>query len=239
MMLITGGSGKLGRELVKLFPESLHPTHPELDLTEGAAVDAYIRDNKPDTVIHVAAWTNVRGCEMDRERALDNNVVATENLVESLQRHVYNCYTVYMSTACVFRGDKGDYTEKDLPYPDNFYGLTKLLGEYAVKRMKNHLILRANFVPREPWKYEKAYIDRYGTYLFTDTLAAAIKEVMSYAKVGILHLVGKEKISMFKLAKITTPNIKPLTMKETHGHLPLPRDMSLRSVRIEPYDLRQ
>ena len=31
-LLFTGGSGVLGRELVKLFPESLAPSHKQLEL---------------------------------------------------------------------------------------------------------------------------------------------------------------------------------------------------------------
>jgi dTDP-4-dehydrorhamnose reductase len=142
-----------------------------------------------------------------------------------------------MSTACVFKGDTGDYVETDIPYPDNFYSLTKLIGEFIVKKMKNHLVIRANFVSRERWKYEKAFTDRFGTYLFADDLALAIKDVVGCRLNGTVHLAGKEKLSMFELAKITTPEIKPITMDEID--IPLPCDMSLRSVRIRPYKLRR
>jgi dTDP-4-dehydrorhamnose reductase len=103
--------------------------------------------------------------------------------------------------------------------------------------MKNHLIIRANFVPREKWKYERAFIDRFGTYLFADDLALAIGDVISKRLTGIVHVAGKEKLSMFELARLTTPNIKSMTLKDVD--LPLPRDMSLRSVRIKPYELRK
>jgi dTDP-4-dehydrorhamnose reductase len=235
-MLITGGSGKLGRELVRLYPESLRPTHQDLELTDRSTIDHYIASHKPETVIHLAAYTDVRGCEADRQKAWESNVVATENLVESCQRYIKDCYFVYMSSACVFRGDRGDYVETDVPYPDNFYGLTKLIGEFIVKRMTNYLVLRGNFVAREKWKYEKAFTDRFGTYLFADDLALAIKDVVERRLNGIVHLAGKEKLSMFELARITTPEIKPITMDEID--IPLPCDMSLRSVRNRYYDLK-
>ena len=169
-------------------------------------------------------------------KAWENNVIATENLVEAC-RQIGECYFVYMSTACVFRGDKGDYGETDVPYPDNFYSLTKLIGEFVVKRIENHLVIRANFVPREKWKYERAFIDRFGTYLFADDFALAIKDVIERKLTGTIHIAGKEKLSMFELAKITSPKIKPMTMDEID--LPLPRDMSLRSERIRSYELRK
>jgi dTDP-4-dehydrorhamnose reductase len=233
---ITGGSGKLGKELVKIFPRSLHPTHRELELLDKSAVFEYVARHKPETAIHCAAWTDVRGCESNRIKAWENNVIATENLIDACQRYARGCYFVYMSTACVFRGDKGDYVETDLPYPDNFYSLTKLLGEFVVKRLENNLIIRTNFVPRERWRYKKAFTDRFGTYLFADDLALAIKDVIERGLVGIVHVAGEEKLSMFELARITTPDVKPMTMEDMD--LPLPKDMSLRSIRIDPYRLR-
>lgn len=236
-MLITGSSGKLGRELVKVFPRSLHPSHKELELRDKTTVFKHVKQHKPEIVIHLAAWTDVRGCEIDKPRAWENNIIATENLVEACKGYTKNCYFVYMSTACVFRGDRGDYVETDIPYPDNFYSLTKLLGEFVVKRLENHLIIRSNFVLREKWRYERAFVDRFGTYLFADDLALAIKDVVNRKLTGIVHIAGKEKLSMFELAKITTPNIKPMTLDDID--LPLPRDMSLRSVRIDSYELRR
>jgi dTDP-4-dehydrorhamnose reductase len=234
-ILITGSSGKLGKEVLKICPESLHPAHAELELVDKSLVSNYIAKYEPETVIHLAAWTDVRGCEENKSKAWESNVTATENLVEACQQDDKKCYFVYMSTACVFRGDKGDYTETDLPYPDNFYSLTKLIGEFITKQMKEHLIIRANFVQREKWKYGRAFTDRFGTYLFADDLAKAIKEVVARRLIGIVHIAGKEKLSMFELAKITTPDIKPMTLRDVD--LSLPRDMSLRSIRIEPYGL--
>jgi dTDP-4-dehydrorhamnose reductase len=236
-ILITGGSGNLGKELVKVFSRSLHPTHQELELRDKSAVFDYVTQHKPEVVIHLAAWTDVRGCEAHRDKAWENNVNSTENLVEACQKRIPECYLVYMSTACVFRGDEGDYVEKDVPYPDNFYSLTKLIGEFIARRIQNHLVIRANFVPREKWKYERAFIDRFGTYLFADDLALAIKDVIRRRLTGTVHIAGKEKLSMFDLARITTPDIKPMTMDNID--LPLPRDMSLRSTVIEPYELRR
>lgn len=231
--LITGGTGNLGKELVKIFPESIHPTHGKLDLRNKSDVTKWITKQKPDIVIHCAAWTDVRGCESNKTKAWENNVEATLNLVDSCQRYANECYLVYMSTACVFRGDKGDYIETDIPYPDNFYSLTKLLGEFIVKKLKNHLIIRANFVPKSKWRYEKAFTDRFGTYLFANDLASAIKTVIERKMIGLVHVAGEEKLSMFELAKITTPNIKPITLQEVD--LPLPQDMSLSSVKIESF----
>jgi dTDP-4-dehydrorhamnose reductase len=236
--LITGSTGKLGRELIKVFPTSLRPTHKEFDITDKTQVYNYIRKNKPRTVIHCAALTGIRECEQNKELAWKTNVDGTANLVNASLKFNPNCYFVYISTACVFYGDRGNYVENDIPYPKNFYSLTKLLGEFIVKYsgLKKWLIIRTNFVPREPWPYPKAFIDRYGTYLFADDLAQAIKSVISSKLTGIVHVCGEEKLTMFELAKITTPMIKPMRLSEYEGP-PLTVDMSLRSIRINPFKL--
>lgn len=237
-IMITGSTGKLGRELLKVFPSFLAPTHKELDITDKKAVFRYIEDHKPDLLIHCAALTGIRECEDNKENAWCVNVGGTENLVKACENFAPKCYFVYISTACVFYGDKGNYVETDIPYPKNFYSLTKLLGEFIVKysSLKKWLIIRTNFVSREKWPYPKAFVDRYGTYLFADDLARAIKYVIEREVTGILHVCGEEKISMFELAKITTPDVKPMTLSEYEGP-PLTVDMSLKSVRIKPFKL--
>lgn len=236
MILITGGNGKLGKELIKVFPLGvLSPKRSELDITEKESVFNFIETHKPNTIIHCAALTSVRQCEIDKELAFKINVEGTQNLVVAGLNFNPNCYFVYMSTACVFHGDRGDYIETDVPYPKNFYSLTKLLGEFVTKKLQNYLIIRTNFVERAKWPYEKAFTDRFGTYLFADDLAPAIKDVVDKKMTGVVHIVGEEKLSMFDLAKITTPSVKPMTMDE--ADLPLTKDMSLRSIRIKPYKL--
>jgi dTDP-4-dehydrorhamnose reductase len=235
--LITGGSGKLGTELAKVFPEALHPTRQELDLRVKALVDEYVAKQKPDVVIHTAALTSVPFCEENRKEAYETNVKGTENLVKACLAHDAKCYFVQISTACVFRGDVGNYIETDLPYPKNYYSLTKLLAEFVVtcSGLKS-LIIRTNFVAREKWPYPRAFTDRYGTYLFASDVAAAFKSVVQQSLTGIVHVRGEERLSMYELAKITTPDIKPMTLADYQG-VPLTIDMTLSSVRLRPFKI--
>lgn len=236
-VMITGGSGRLGKELVKVFPNALTPSHTELNITNKNVVFAYVKTFKPNIVIHLAAIANIRKCEENKELCWKTNVQGTENLVKAALEYNVD-YFVYISTACVFYGDKGDYVETDIPYTKNFYSLTKLLGEFIVKYsgLKKWLVIRTNFVPREKWPYPKAFVDRYGTYLFADDLSLAIKSIVSQNLTGIIHACGEDKISMFELAKMTTLNVKPMTMAEYKGPPPTV-DMSLRSVRIASFKL--
>lgn len=238
-VLITGGTGRLGKELVKVFPESLHPTRQELEVEVKSQVDNYISKKKPDVIIHTAAVTSVPYCEENRKKAYETNVGGTENLIDACLNHDSNCYFVLISTACVFRGDAGNYVETDLPYPKNYYALTKLLAECVVKysRLK-FLIIRTNFVAREKWPYPKAFTDRYGTYLFASDVASAVKSIVQQKLTGIIHVSGDKKMSMFELAKITTSNIEPMTLSEYDG-VPLTVDMSLSSIRTKPFKINR
>jgi dTDP-4-dehydrorhamnose reductase len=166
------------------------------------------------------------------------NVLGTRNLVEAMLKYAPSCKFIYVSTACVFDGHIGMYKESSIPYPENFYSLTKLLGEYEVMKAPNHLIIRTNFVPRKVWPYPKAFTDRYGTYLFANEVAQGISDVHKENLSGIVHIVGDKKISMYELAKLTTPEIQSMTMNDYIGPR-LTIDMSLDTERWKKYSLHK
>jgi len=235
-ILLTGGSGRLGREIVKLDPNIIAPPHGKLDITDRAKVQEILNIVQPEAVIHLAAYTSVASAETDRERCWRINVEGTRNMAEL---STDNTYFFYISTACVFRGDKGNYTEDDIPQPENFYGLTKLIGEIVVQqsRHKRRLIVRTNFVERAPWKYPKAFIDRFGTYLYADEVAERVLELVKKGTTGLIHVCGNEIISMYELAKRLKPDVQPWTLEEYYRENPdaarLTRDMTLKTVRAD------
>jgi dTDP-4-dehydrorhamnose reductase len=237
VVLITGGTGSLGIELQKVFPENISPIHEKLDITNKEQIKKIFQQNKIDTVIHTAAITKVRKCEDDKQLAWNVNVQGTKNLINEIIQSKFNVNFVYVSTACVFDGKLGMYTEKSIPYPENFYSLTKLLGEFEVNQLPNSTVIRTNFVPKKPWPYEKAFTDRYGTYLFAEQVANGINDVIKEKLTGIVHVVGDKKISIFELAKMTTPQIEPMTIDDYSGPL-LTMDMSLDSIRLKKYSIK-
>ena len=163
---------------------------------------ALMAEAKVDRLIHCAALTSIRRCEEDREAAFVTNVEGTRNLVMALGKFRPDSMFVYVSTASVFYGDRGQYTELDIPYPKNFYSLTKLLGEFTVTEsdLASYLIVRVNFASRKKWTYPRAFTDRFGSYLFSDDVAVAVKHLIGRGQRGIVHVCG-ERLSMFELAK--------------------------------------
>jgi len=237
VVLITGGTGSLGVELQKIFPENISPTHEELDVTNKEQVKKIFCQNEINTVIHTAAITKIRKCEDNRQLAWNVNVEGTKNLIDEIIHSKLNINFIYVSTACVFDGHSGMYTEKSIPYPENFYSLTKLLGEIEVNRLPNSTIIRTNFVPKKPWPYEKAFTDRFGTYLFADQVAKGIEDIIKEKMTGIVHVVGDKKMSVFELAKMTTPQIEPMTIDDYTGP-PLTMDMSLDTNKWKKYRIK-
>ena len=235
--LITGGSGILGTELKKFFPDSLFPSHSELDITNHEMVFDYFSKNEFDSIIHTAAMTNVRQCESEKKLAWNTNVIGTKNLFDAATKFRPNSKFIYLSTACVFDGHDGMYKESSIPSPENFYALTKLIGEQQIKNLKNYLIIRTNFVGKQKWMYPKAFTDRFGTYLFAENVASGIKEIFDDNIEGTIHIVGDKKLSMYDLAKITTTSIQPMTIDEYQGP-PLTMDMSLDTERWKKYTLK-
>jgi dTDP-4-dehydrorhamnose reductase len=235
-VLYIGGRGSLTLELEKFYNKILTPTTDELDLTKKNNIEKFFVDNDFDIIIHNSSLLNIRICEGQKDEAMKINVTSTKNLVEVIQMKKPNIQFIHISTPCVFDGKSGMYIESSIPYPVNFYGLTRLLGEYIVEKLSQYTIIRTNYVSRKKWPYPKAFTDRFGTYLFPDGVAQGIYDIQKENISGIIHVVGDKKISLYDFAKITTPDIQPMTMSDYSGP-PLTIDMSLDSERWKKYRL--
>jgi dTDP-4-dehydrorhamnose reductase len=239
MIVITGGSGRLGSALGGVFPHAARPNRAELDITKPQTIRGYLQqlESPPSVLVHAAAMTDVRLAEQDHEQCWRTNVQGTKNLVAALQEFTPKCHFVYFSTACVFQGDVGGYTEDDIPNPKNFYGLTKLVGEFVAQLMQSHLVVRTNFVAREPWPFPKAFTDRFGTYLFAEDVACGLAELIQSRQQGLVHIAGDRQMSMYELAQMTSSDVGKLTVADVD--IPLTMNMSLRSVRIAPRQISE
>jgi len=237
-VLITGGNGVLGNSLSKVFKEAYCPPHSEMDITNPDSVNKAVSKFKPDLLIHAAALVGIRECEENKELAWRTNVEGTQNIVDAVKKLKNECYLIYMSTACVFAGEKEKYyTEDSIPSPKNYYSLTKLCGEIVARQYGNSCIIRTNFVPKEQWKYPKAFADRFGTYLFAYDVAKGIFEVVKKKERGIIHVVGDKRMSMYDLSMLAgSRGVGKMTLAEYHGP-PLTADMSLSTKRWKKYKI--
>jgi dTDP-4-dehydrorhamnose reductase len=145
-ILITGTTGQIGGELLRLFPDALAPTRATLDLTSEASIRTCIRTHQPRWIINPAAYTAVDKAESEPALAHAINADAPRILGEEAAR--IGATVLHFSTDYVFDGTKSTpYLESDPTNPISVYGASKLAGEQALAATgAAHIILRTSWV---------------------------------------------------------------------------------------------
>ena len=134
-ILITGANGQLGSEMRRLGEVSpntyIYTDVAELDITNGDAVAAFVKENAVDIIVNCAAYTNVDKAESDEATAELINAKAVENLAKAMK--AVNGTLFHISTDYVFGNEGNTPRTEDMPLnPLGVYGRTKLRGEQAV-----------------------------------------------------------------------------------------------------------
>ena len=135
---VTGAGGRLGRALIDAFADSPYTgpagptawTRPAFDLDAPDAFAGLLDRDRPEVVVHAAAWTDVDGCAREPELAMRRNGDATGALALATAERGVDLIVV--STNEVFDGQPPEprpYRTEDLPEPINPYGRSKLAGE--------------------------------------------------------------------------------------------------------------
>jgi len=150
MILVTGSAGQLGSDVVlELEARNIACKGidiADVDITDAAAVSAYITALKPQCVIHCAAYTAVDMAEDEAELCFRANETGTENIAKACR--AVDAEMIYISTDYVFNG------EGDTPYEPaapkgaiSTYGKSKLAGEVAAQKHLDKLyIVRISWV---------------------------------------------------------------------------------------------
>lgn len=215
-ILVTGARGMLGSDLCPLLTkdhEVVEVDIQDFDVTTPSAVEETVRIS-PQIVCHLAAATDVDGCELDPESACLTNGVGTRNIALACQR--LKIPVLYLSTDYVFDGEKGEpYLELDHPNPINVYGMSKLQGEqYVSQLLTQFYIVRSswlfgkngrNFVDqilaraRERGRLE-VVTDQVGSPTYTADLAEALKALLETGRYGLYHITNSGFCSWFEFA---------------------------------------
>ncbi len=162
-LLITGSYGQLGNELLTILKNGRAEIGPiseafegaevigvdadRLDITDAAAVMAFVKEHRPDVIFNCAAMTNVDGCETMFETAMKVNALGPRNL--GMAASAVGAKLIHVSTDYVFAGNGTfPYCEWDSTAPNTVYGKSKALGEqYAMAQCPR------TFVVRTAWLY--------------------------------------------------------------------------------------
>lgn len=234
-VLITGANGFLGHHLCRQlkekgvtviatgmgpsrlpFEHDKHFIYETMDCTDTDRVKEVLLLHRPDAIIHAAAISKPDECELDKEKAFMNNVNGTMHLLQAAS--VYYPYFLYVSTDFVFDGEKGMYTEEDIPNPVNYYGQTKWEAEKSVQAYKGRFsITRTVLVYGKPLsgkdniltivqkkllageKY-RVVSDQFRTPTYVEDLATGIILMLENKATGIYHLSGEEVMTPYDMA---------------------------------------
>jgi len=241
ILLVIGAKGMLGRDLVGV----LHSSFPddevvgwdieEIDIQKEEESLFRIEKLRPDILIHVAAYTDVDGCERDEEKAFAVNAEGTKYVALAASR--CRAKMVYLSTDYVFDGNKMEpYVESDLPHPLNVYGRSKLLGEqYAQELVKDGLIIRTQWLYGRHGKNFVASIlqqarvkralsivnDQIGSPTYTADLAKAISVLIQFDAQGIFHVANSDRCTWYtfgqailNLSRMDEVKVIPISSEE-------------------------
>jgi len=213
-VLITGGTGRLGRVLNKILLKENYSTIPlgskELDLTNDFVTDKITRYN-PDYIIHTAALSSVDKCEKNPDLAFNINTLGTKRVVDAAVK--INVPILYISTDYVFNGQCPPYFEDDEPAPVNIYGDSKFQGEKFVKKVSTAIILRVSwlFGPEGNDFVEFVLKAEEPIYVIKNQISKPTSTVdLSYA---ILNLIKKEVRGIYHFAN--PPQINRLEWVKT------------------------
>jgi len=223
VVLLLGGSGKLGIKLSKELSNKnitfYNPDSKECNITDYNNLEKYIIKTSPDIILHSAGFVDTKGCEEDRQKCLDVNVLSTYYLAKICRKN--NIRLVYISSEYVFNGADEEYTPNSSLNPISVYGLSKASSEFIVKTLKNYLIIRSPFVRYETFPYEFAFTDQYTSRQYLGNISEDIITHSLSSKNGVIHIVGKYQ-SLYDLALETNPNVLPsTTFTELRSVLPL------------------
>ena len=216
-ILITGGTGQLGRSLQRALAahDVFAPGHADLDVTNFRSVDDAVQRHTADIVIHTAALTDTTRCERDPALARAINGIGAENVAKAARRA--GARLVAVSTNEVYDGAKATpYIESDRTGPLNAYAISKLDGEWlASAACPDTLITRTswlygdggnNFIEKvraavASGRKLSFTTDEIATPTSADDLANAIGSLIAAgAPAGVYHLTNSGEASRYDWA---------------------------------------
>lgn len=237
-VFITGANGLLGQKLVTVFSSEnrvlgcdLQPefflSQPKLskgffeygkiDISDKEKLETFISSFKPEVIINSGAFTDVDGCEVEKDKAWKVNVEGVKNLAFLCKE--FEIKLVHLSTDYIFDGKNGPYSEDEPPNPLGYYGLTKLESEKIIKNnLTDYIIVRSNVLYGKGVKVKKNFVlwvidklknnenikivtDQLNNPTLAFNLAQAIAELVEKNFVGTVNIAGSEYLSRYDFAK--------------------------------------
>ena len=217
-VIVTGSCGQLGIDVCAALRANGHSVIeldlPRTDITDAGQVLSLFEQNRPDAVIHCAAFTSVDRAESDPETCARVNVDGTRNI--ALASEQYGAKLIYISSDYVYGGTGSEpLTESNEPHPVNVYGRTKLDGEEQAKHCSRLFIVRtswvfglhgSNFVKTmlhlsESTDVLRVVCDQIGSPTFTEDLARLLCTMIESDRYGVYNVSNEGFCSWHEFAE--------------------------------------
>ena len=235
-----GASGLLGQELVKeLSGEQLTAlSSKDADLRDQSRIREVIRDSRPDWILLSAAYTDVDGCESDRDRAFGVNCEGAVHVAQAAGEA--GSRLMFLSTDYVFDGTKqSPYEISDARNPASVYGESKARAEERLlKILPEVCIVRTSWLFGHGGKCFPATIlklassrpdvsvvnDQRGSPTFTRDLASALVQLCRASARGIVHVTNFGNCTWydFALEIVRMSGMRTLVKPVTTAEFPRP-----------------
>ncbi len=218
-ILLTGGDGQLGRELMDCASKAGHTVRStdrgDCDISDSIRVCEVLDETDAEVVVNCAAWTRVDDAESDPDAAFRLNALGPRVLAAACDKR--NILLIQLSTDYVFAGDAtAPIDEWQPPQPRSVYGASKLAGENEVRGLtRRHVIVRTswlygrhgpNFVltmlrARERQAPLQVVSDQMGSPTWTGHLAPALLRLIERDIPGTYHLTNSGAVSWHGFAQ--------------------------------------
>ena len=229
-VLVTGANGMLGIDLCALLEAEGHEVirtdvgvrdgvivkpWEALDITDTPAVSRCLLGHQPDAVVHGAAYTDVDGCEANRDLAFDVNSSGAANVARVAKRQ--GARLLFLSTDYVFDGTKmTPYTTDDARSPRSVYGQSKAEAEVQLGQ-----ILPECCTVRTSWLFGtdgkcfpdtilklaasrpqlEVVGDQRGSPTYSVDLARALIQLCRQGASGVVHVTNRGECSWYEFAR--------------------------------------
>jgi dTDP-4-dehydrorhamnose reductase len=217
-ILVMGHRGMLGSDLMEALGRGHDVSGIDRDEFDITAVEDCLRvveEFKPDVIVNAAAYTDVDGCETNRDACFAVNAEGVRNIADACKGR--KTKIVHYSTDYVFDGTKGEpYLEDDPCRPINLYGESKRKGEEAlIESAEDHVLIRTAWLyGRQGKNFVKAILakakddgklrvvdDQVGSPTYSLDLAQATKLLVERDSRGIYHVTNRGVCSWYQFAQ--------------------------------------
>ena len=264
MKIAIFGVGFLGRKLMEFFSNKFEVVGADikspnssvvlLDATNEIEVEKFLTLERPSIVIDTIALSSYFVCENNIELCKQLNYDTAKNITESCKKIKAKMF--FISSSYVFDGEKGNYTETDLPNSKNEYAKSKIRAEKKVLELKNSIVIRSE--PMYGYDQEKKQI-KVGTNtfendvkvgypeilrkpIFINDIPKAIDSLIENNKKGIYNVAGQDKVKWIvflkRLSLITNSEDKVKIVDNSNWLLKPPHDSSLDTSKIDSLGIK-